>query len=713
MPSAEKGNLEITPQQGHTHEELANKETMSTENVISVDWPNKAMKSKDGQDEDQKSNEGIKVHRLFGTYANSVASYQDEKIAYIVTDDFMSRMSGTLYEKLGGRSHYAGIKIMRGFVGLSEQSGETRPNEQAAEAVNVDQKDKPFTEKTTDTVEVKEMREKLKTSKAIASEVSGDTIDRKLSSLVTTKTLDDSSKQEKVAEQRDNKQIKTEYKGFAEDQHREIEHLILAVHGIGQRLSLRMESVNFIHDINTLRKSFKAVYAESTELQALSPDGASMCKNCRVQVLPVCWRHLLDFPKQSLKFNREEYDLGDAIADEDEYPKLHDITVQGVPAMRNLITDLALDILLYQSVAYRGHIASIVADECNRIYELFRSRNPDFKGKVSIVGHSLGSAIVFDLLCNQNGKESMGYPPEFKNVQDGSLKLKFDVEHFYALGSPIGLFEMLNGHRIAADQPPSEGSRSASERPRADLYEQNAQAGLFRDSSATAAKDVTTSRPKLHQLYNIFHPSDPISYRIEPLVSSVMSKLNPMPIPYTKKGLFDTPMGQGLTGISSRVGQSFSGLWTSFSSGLAGSLINRSVGLPVDKPRTSVPHSTPAIQDSGTNVAGDSVELKSQVNEPLAHKKSDKATDRLESEMVADKLENNDALTTSNRGDTLFANFQTFLRDYHNSKNEENRQNELEGISQIPSGEQIKMQRDKAKIKALNKNGRLDYCIQE
>jgi hypothetical protein len=33
-----------------------------------------------------------------------------------------------------------------------------------------------------------------------------------------------------------------------------------------------------------------------------------------------------------------------------------------------------------------------VAEECNRIYKLFKQRNPDFKGKVSLVGHSLGSA---------------------------------------------------------------------------------------------------------------------------------------------------------------------------------------------------------------------------------------------------------------------------------------------------------------------------------
>lgn len=37
----------------------------------------------------------------------------------------------------------------------------------------------------------------------------------------------------------------------------------------------------------------------------------------------------------------------------------------------------------------------------NRMYNQYVSRNPNFNGHVSIGGHSLGSLISFDLLCNQ------------------------------------------------------------------------------------------------------------------------------------------------------------------------------------------------------------------------------------------------------------------------------------------------------------------------
>lgn len=42
-----------------------------------------------------------------------------------------------------------------------------------------------------------------------------------------------------------------------------------------------------------------------------------------------------------------------------------------------------------------------VGNEINRIYTLFKARNPNFKGTVSLGGHSLGSLILFDLLSHQ------------------------------------------------------------------------------------------------------------------------------------------------------------------------------------------------------------------------------------------------------------------------------------------------------------------------
>lgn len=67
--------------------------------------------------------------------------------------------------------------------------------------------------------------------------------------------------------------------------------------------------MNFVHDVNVLRKTLKSVYSSSADLKALNSELGVGHGNCRVQVLPVCWRHLLEFPRQPEK--RYEHDLGD------------------------------------------------------------------------------------------------------------------------------------------------------------------------------------------------------------------------------------------------------------------------------------------------------------------------------------------------------------------------------------------------------------------
>lgn len=37
----------------------------------------------------------------------------------------------------------------------------------------------------------------------------------------------------------------------------------------------------------------------------------------------------------------------------------------------------------------------------NRMMELFQQRNPGFTGTIALMGHSLGSCILFDLLSHQ------------------------------------------------------------------------------------------------------------------------------------------------------------------------------------------------------------------------------------------------------------------------------------------------------------------------
>jgi len=59
-----------------------------------------------------------------------------------------------------------------------------------------------------------------------------------------------------------------------------------------------------------------------------------------------------------------------------------------------------------------------------------------------------------------------------------------------------------------------------------------------------------------------------------------MADLRPQPLPYTKRGLWTgtAQLAGGITGIGQSVTKSMSGLWSSFSSGIASSILNRSLG---------------------------------------------------------------------------------------------------------------------------------------
>jgi len=48
--------------------------------------------------------------------------------------------------------------------------------------------------------------------------------------------------------------------------------------------------------------------------------------------------------------------------------------------------------------------------EINRLFDLFQKRNPSFQGSVSLAGHSLGSLILFDMLCNQKRGSNSNEP---------------------------------------------------------------------------------------------------------------------------------------------------------------------------------------------------------------------------------------------------------------------------------------------------------------
>lgn len=101
--------------------------------------------------------------------------------------------------------------------------------------------------------------------------------------------------------------------------------------------------------------------------------------------------------------------------------QLQRLSLQSISRLRNFTNSTLLDILFFTSPVYlqvstlsfslhhlltplslsHQTIVDQVAGEMNRMYELFLQRNPGYSGGVSVMGHSLGSCILFDILAHQ------------------------------------------------------------------------------------------------------------------------------------------------------------------------------------------------------------------------------------------------------------------------------------------------------------------------
>ncbi|KAL8388326.1 hypothetical protein RB595_009307 [Gaeumannomyces hyphopodioides] len=660
------------------------------------------------------------THRLFGTYMNSVATYQDTSVAWLTSDSVLSWVTSTVYERFAGGGYMSGVKLVRGFSESNKEPTKAKDKE------SKDAKDEKWpstpgpgtvTHLTLDEKQQKLLKRRsappatklgaLADTSSLEVESQESRLQRQISSLMDGGEKDRAQEEEEVRK-REEKQMQTDYNPqVGEKQGRDIDHVFLVTHGIGQLLGLRMESVNFVHDVNILRKNLKSVYASSADLKALNSESDEGPGNCRIQVLPVCWRHLLDFPKKKEK--KREQDLGETYTEEDEYPSLEDITVEGVAFARSLISDLALDVLLYQS-AYREQIAHIVLQESNRVYNLFMERNPEFTGKVHIIGHSLGSAIMFDILCRQKetprsldvGRNALRFwtpqdrPGPSKDPRE--LKFDFDVEDLYCLGSPIGLFQMLKGRTISARHlPHALPSESPLDPDSIDDPFLAANAGQ-RVSSITGLP-YSISSPKLGQLFNIFHPSDPIAYRMEPLITPAMSSLKSQILPYTKKGIFGSVAPQGITGIGVKVGQSVSGLWSSLSAGIASNILNRSLGLTQeDVANMSAQQPTPSSSAAGTNSGGGVISDGQSQAEKAAERKKQLARSSMGERQ--ESFSGNDVTLLDDELETLYSNFES-----RRVKNKDAWQEEEDKARRL--------RREEMKVRALNRNGRVDYSIQE
>ncbi|KAI3754275.1 hypothetical protein L1987_54055 [Smallanthus sonchifolius] len=87
-------------------------------------------------------------------------------------------------------------------------------------------------------------------------------------------------------------------------------------------------------------------------------------------------------------------------------------------------------------------------------------------------------------------------------------KLMFKVDTFFAVGSPLGVFLALRNVRI----------------------------GMGKGKDYWEDENIIEEIPCCRQMFNIFHPYDPVAYRVEPLVCKEYIDTRPVIIPYHRGG---------------------------------------------------------------------------------------------------------------------------------------------------------------------------------
>ncbi|CAB3360160.1 Hypothetical predicted protein [Cloeon dipterum] len=230
----------------------------------------------------------------------------------------------------------------------------------------------------------------------------------------------------------------------------DITHLVFVIHGIGQKMDIGriIKNSNSFRDCVTWLQN--KYFPNSTD---------------RPEFFPVEWR-------TSLKLD------GDLVSA---------ITPLHLEKLRSLLNASAMDIMYYTSPLFGQEIQAGLCVELNRLYSMFLERYPNFKengGKCSVVAHSLGCVILYDIVtgwlpndpmaCLQKANSSEGREEMLK--KSGLL---FEIENMFCLGSPLSVFLALR----------------------------------WKDPHEPENHDKVLPPKLCKRLYNVFHPADPVAYR--------------------------------------------------------------------------------------------------------------------------------------------------------------------------------------------------------
>ncbi|KAF7993119.1 hypothetical protein HCN44_005900 [Aphidius gifuensis] len=308
-----------------------------------------------------------------------------------------------------------------------------------------------------------------------------------------------------------------------------IDHLLFLVHGIGSVCDLKFRSVEEVVD------EFRSISLQLVQSHYRTAGEQGVVN--RIEVLPISWHTTLHSEDTGID------------------KKLKAITLESIPRLRHFTNDTLLDVLFYTSPTYCQTIMQTVGNEMNRLHSLFKERNTNFNGNIYLGGHSLGSLIVFDLLCHQK-------PPVDDKKQDtieeneNSDDNDNDDDNNNSNNSNINIDNTVSSTSIIKPMPRSIVKRKLSRKvsyvmgaagtgqpfiiyphlnfnPKA-FFALGSPIGMFVTVRGIDTLGEDFHLPTCPAFFNIFHPFDPVAYRVESLVNPDAHKYRPMLIPHHK-----------------------------------------------------------------------------------------------------------------------------------------------------------------------------------
>ncbi|KAK4455583.1 phospholipase DDHD1 [Podospora aff. communis PSN243] len=271
----------------------------------------------------------------------------------------------------------------------------------------------------------------------------------------------------------------------------QVTDLVLVAHGIGQKFAERVESFHFTHAINGFRRAVN-VELETPLVKSVLRPGQN-----GIMVLPVNWRHLLSFEDGGP--TQEE----DKAAYATDGFTLKDIEPTTIPAVRSMISDIMFDIPFYLSHHKPKMIAALVG-EANRVYRLWCRNNPGFseRGRVHLIGHSLGSAMALEVLSQQPTQVPR---LDLSRPLPDTRFFEFDTTNLFLMGSPAAFFLLLE---------------------RGGLIPRRGRLKPGADAADTVARDIvgdvgTFGCLAVDNIYNILAREDPVAYLLNGTIDPV------------------------------------------------------------------------------------------------------------------------------------------------------------------------------------------------